>query len=64
MNNPFIQTHVLPLGSGLRDSGRKVNFIAADTAKFLVLANSEVIQNQRMHKQICRYVIKLYSVLE
>ena len=29
----------------------------------LVLANSEAIQKQRMHKQISRYMIGLYSAL-
>ena len=36
MNNPFFQTHVLPLGPGLRDSGRKASFIAADAANFVI----------------------------
>ena len=33
------------------------------TRSTLVLANSEAIQNQRMHKQICRYVIGLHPAL-
>ena len=42
---------------------RDINTGEAALKRALVLANSEAIQNQRMHKQKCRYMIGLHPAL-